>query len=199
MSMGKCQLLLPQIRISTYVLVSIPNSLLPLPLLSSFFPALLPSPFFLLLFFCSISLLYLLSSFSIPFSPSLLPPLCLSLLSFLPFLPSMIPSVFHSLYPPSLPTLLYLPSPLSPSLPPLLSLSPSTPPFYFYHSLPSSPSPGEPFHMSDHDDPHLAAGLLKMFLRELPEPALTFAAYDHMLELSREWSRHFVCLYIVAV
>lgn len=50
--------------------------------------------------------------------------------------------------------------------------------------------------MSDHDDPHLAAGLLKMFLRELPEPALTFAAYDHMLELSREWSRYFVCMYL---
>ena len=40
--------------------------------------------------------------------------------------------------------------------------------------------------MSDHDDPHLAAGLLKMFLRELPEPAMTYAAYDHVLELSRE-------------
>ena len=33
------------------------------------------------------------------------------------------------------------------------------------------------------NDVHLVAVLLKLFLRELPEPLLTFAAYSHIMEL----------------
>ena len=32
-------------------------------------------------------------------------------------------------------------------------------------------------------DIHLVAVLLKLFLRELPEPLLTFDAYSHIMEL----------------
>lgn len=35
----------------------------------------------------------------------------------------------------------------------------------------------------EHGDIHLAAVLIKLFLRELPEPLLTFKAYDTITEL----------------
>ena len=35
----------------------------------------------------------------------------------------------------------------------------------------------------EYSDVHLAAVLIKLFLRELPEPLLTFKAYDTITEL----------------
>ncbi|KAA0183572.1 Rho GTPase-activating protein 8, partial [Fasciolopsis buskii] len=40
---------------------------------------------------------------------------------------------------------------------------------------------GESVDLRDFDDPHLAAALLKSFLRELTEPLLTFELYDEVL------------------
>eukprot|EP00026_Physarum_polycephalum_P004986 Phypoly_transcript_05012.p1 GENE.Phypoly_transcript_05012~~Phypoly_transcript_05012.p1 ORF type:complete len:624 (+),score=137.22 Phypoly_transcript_05012:112-1983(+) len=40
---------------------------------------------------------------------------------------------------------------------------------------------GEPVDFSDVSDPHIVAGLLKMFIREYPEPLLTFELYDCFL------------------
>lgn len=37
--------------------------------------------------------------------------------------------------------------------------------------------------LAEHDDVHLAAVLIKSFLRELPEPLLTFGLYDPIMEL----------------
>ena len=45
---------------------------------------------------------------------------------------------------------------------------------------------GEPFNMAKYDDPHLAAVLLKMFLRELPEPLLTHEAFNDIMTVSGE-------------
>uniref|UniRef100_A0AA82N3H0 Rho-GAP domain-containing protein n=1 Tax=Schistosoma mansoni TaxID=6183 RepID=A0AA82N3H0_SCHMA len=43
---------------------------------------------------------------------------------------------------------------------------------------------GETVDLRDYDDPHLAAVLLKSFLRELTEPLLTFELYDEILGTS---------------
>ncbi|CAH8650781.1 unnamed protein product [Schistosoma rodhaini] len=43
---------------------------------------------------------------------------------------------------------------------------------------------GETVDLRDYDDPHLAAVLLKSFLRELTEPLLTFELYDEILNTS---------------
>jgi Rho GTPase-activating protein 1 len=42
---------------------------------------------------------------------------------------------------------------------------------------------GHEVDLDSHGDPHLAAVLIKLFLRELPEPLLTFALYKPILEL----------------
>jgi Rho GTPase-activating protein 1 len=42
---------------------------------------------------------------------------------------------------------------------------------------------GHEVDLESHGDPHLAAVLIKLFLRELPEPLLTFDLYDPILEL----------------
>ena len=40
---------------------------------------------------------------------------------------------------------------------------------------------GEDVDLLEYDDPHIPAVLIKMFLRELPEPLLTFEAYDRVV------------------
>jgi len=35
----------------------------------------------------------------------------------------------------------------------------------------------------EYGDPHLAAVVMKLFLRELPEPVMTFDAYSRIIEL----------------
>ena len=40
--------------------------------------------------------------------------------------------------------------------------------------------------LDSHGDPHLAAVLIKLFLRELPEPLLTFNLYKPIMELKSE-------------
>ena len=42
---------------------------------------------------------------------------------------------------------------------------------------------GEKVEFREYSDVHLAAVLIKLFLRELPEPLLTFKAYDTITEL----------------
>ena len=42
---------------------------------------------------------------------------------------------------------------------------------------------GEDIDFTDSADPHLSAVLIKMFLRELPEPLLTFSAYSQVMGL----------------
>jgi len=37
---------------------------------------------------------------------------------------------------------------------------------------------------ADIDNPHLVSGILKTFLRELPDPLLTFAKYDDFIKTS---------------
>ena len=44
-------------------------------------------------------------------------------------------------------------------------------------------APGHEVDLESHGDPHLAAVLIKLFLRELPEPLLTFDLYDPILQL----------------
>jgi Rho GTPase-activating protein 1 len=43
---------------------------------------------------------------------------------------------------------------------------------------------GNPLCLADYDDPHIAAVLLKMFLRDLPEPLLTFPVHGKILEMA---------------
>ena len=42
---------------------------------------------------------------------------------------------------------------------------------------------GDKVEFREYSDVHLAAVLIKLFLRELPEPLLTFEAYDTITEL----------------
>ena len=37
---------------------------------------------------------------------------------------------------------------------------------------------GEDFHFADDEEPHVVAGLLKLYLRYLPDPLMCFALYD---------------------
>jgi len=47
---------------------------------------------------------------------------------------------------------------------------------------------GEEIEFEAHSDIHLAAVLVKTFLRELPEPLLTFSAYNQVMQLiSKRW------------
>lgn len=50
----------------------------------------------------------------------------------------------------------------------------------------------------DYHDIHIPAVILKTFLRELPEPLLTFDCYDHILEITSEcvYIYIFVCLFL---
>ena len=48
------------------------------------------------------------------------------------------------------------------------------------------PSPGEEVDMFENADPHMAAVLIKMFLRELPEPLLTFDSYNTVMGIRGE-------------
>ena len=45
---------------------------------------------------------------------------------------------------------------------------------------------GEEVDMFECADPHIAAVLIKMFLRELPEPLLTFSAYSNVVGIAGE-------------
>ncbi|CAH8491150.1 unnamed protein product [Dicrocoelium dendriticum] len=49
---------------------------------------------------------------------------------------------------------------------------------------------GLPVDLREYNDPHLAAALLKSFLRELTEPLLTFELYDDILSISNLQARH---------
>ena len=61
----------------------------------------------------------------------------------------------------------------------LTVLSPSTTILIMLYALPA----GEKVEFQQHSDVHLAAVLIKLFLRELPEPLLTFESYDAITEL----------------
>ncbi|XP_063302795.1 rho GTPase-activating protein 8 isoform X1 [Pelobates fuscus] len=43
---------------------------------------------------------------------------------------------------------------------------------------------GKPVNFDESDDPHIPAVVLKSFLRELPEPLLTFGSYQRILEIT---------------
>lgn len=43
-------------------------------------------------------------------------------------------------------------------------------------------------------DPHVVAGLIKLFLREMPEPCITFALYDKFLEVARSDKSQKACM-----
>ncbi len=43
---------------------------------------------------------------------------------------------------------------------------------------------GEEVNFADYGDPHLAAVLMKLFLREMPEPLLTTSAYKHLKQIT---------------
>lgn len=43
---------------------------------------------------------------------------------------------------------------------------------------------GKPVNFDDYGDMHLPAVILKTFLRELPQPLLTFQAYEQILEIT---------------
>lgn len=47
-------------------------------------------------------------------------------------------------------------------------------------------SPGKPVNFDLYEDVHVAAVVLKTFLRELPEPLLTFRTYGRIQELLGE-------------
>ena len=53
--------------------------------------------------------------------------------------------------------------------------------FLFYHSL--IIFIGKEVDFSVYNDPHLVATILKMFLRELPEPLLTFSLHSRISEI----------------
>ena len=43
---------------------------------------------------------------------------------------------------------------------------------------------GNPVNLEEEDDPHIGAVLLKMFLRDLPEPLLTFPGHSKILSMA---------------
>ncbi len=47
-------------------------------------------------------------------------------------------------------------------------------------------SSGKPVNFDEYADVHVPAVILKTFLRELPEPLLTFRVYSHVQELLSE-------------
>lgn len=51
-------------------------------------------------------------------------------------------------------------------------------------------SVGEEVNFSQLDDVHLAAVILKMFLRELPEPLLTYQLYNDIVNFHSENTKH---------
>lgn len=62
-----------------------------------------------------------------------------------------------------------------------LLLSPSTTPA----------AAGKPVNYEEYEDVHVAAVILKTFLRELPEPLLTFALYGQILDITSK------CIFIL--
>ena len=46
-------------------------------------------------------------------------------------------------------------------------------------------SVGKELHIPLHTDPHAVTGLMKQYIRELPEPIFTFELYDQFLEIER--------------
>ena len=48
-------------------------------------------------------------------------------------------------------------------------------------------SAGKPVNFDDYADVHIPAVILKTFLRELPEPLLTFRVYSQVQDLLSEW------------
>ncbi len=53
---------------------------------------------------------------------------------------------------------------------------------------------GEEVSFSQLDDVHLAAVILKMFLRELPEPLLTYQLYNDIVNFHSENTKHNACI-----
>ena len=58
---------------------------------------------------------------------------------------------------------------------------------------------GEDVNYAEYKDPHLVANLLKIYLRELPDPLLTYALYPRFVEAASmflyPYSSAFPCLY----
>lgn len=57
-----------------------------------------------------------------------------------------------------------------------------------------TPLPGKPVNFDLYEDVHVAAVVLKTFLRELPEPLFTFRAYGRIQELLCKWRQHAVVM-----
>lgn len=58
--------------------------------------------------------------------------------------------------------------------------------FSLFLSLSVLPS-GKPVSFEQYSDVHVPAVILKTFLRELPEPLLTFTLYNHIQDLTSEF------------
>lgn len=56
---------------------------------------------------------------------------------------------------------------------------------------------GEQVDFSTCEDPHTAAGVLKLFLRSLPEPLLTYQYYDRFLETYTASTKRILFLILV--
>ena len=54
-------------------------------------------------------------------------------------------------------------------------------------SIQSKVDAGERIVYSDLDDPHIAPALFKQFLRELPEPLLTFERYPELIKANSKY------------
>lgn len=47
---------------------------------------------------------------------------------------------------------------------------------------------GKAVNFDEYGDPHIPAGILKTFLRELPDPLLTFESYQPILRITSEFT-----------
>lgn len=47
---------------------------------------------------------------------------------------------------------------------------------------------GKAVNFDEYGDPHIPAGILKTFLRELPDPLLTFQSYQRILRITSEFT-----------
>lgn len=56
---------------------------------------------------------------------------------------------------------------------------------------------GEKLDFAEYRDPHLAAVIMKLFLRELPEPLMTYNAYPHIIELRGKLLKFWLILHCI--
>lgn len=71
--------------------------------------------------------------------------------------------------------------------------------FFSLLSLPLRLASGKPVSFEQYSDVHVPAVILKTFLRELPEPLLTFTLYNQIQDLTSEFFFYFLLIHLAGL